>query len=120
MNIRTLASGAYAEAAPAKPAALLIGSEQAYRNLWSSSVGNVQAPPVDFEKEIVVLLLAGSKPTGGYVVEPKGVSVDGDTLVVDAAIKAPAAGTIVTQAFTSPWAAIAVTKADVKQVRWTP
>lgn len=120
MELRTINRGANAAAKPSQPQAIAVTSDADYQRQWPSVIGVGEPPAVDFAKESVVFLLAGSKPTGGWSVEPRGVTVEGDTLVVDAAINAPPPGAIVTQAFTSPYAVIAVSTKSFKDVRWNP
>ncbi|HJQ40654.1 MAG TPA: protease complex subunit PrcB family protein [Thermoanaerobaculia bacterium] len=120
VELRTISRGNNAAAKPSQPQAIAVTNEADYRRQWPSVIGAGEAPAVDFAKESVVFLLAGSKPTGGWSVEARGVTVEGETLVVDAAIHAPPPGAIVTQAFTSPYAVIAVSTKLFKDVRWTP
>ena len=117
MEVRMIGSGQYAAATPAQPQALAAHDEASYDRLWTSAVGRGEAPPVDFENDSVVILLAGSRPTGGFTIEVRGAAMEGETLVIDASVKPPPAGAIVTQAFTSPYAVIAV-NAKFKDVRW--
>jgi hypothetical protein len=109
-----------AAAKPARAQAILASDEAAYRRLWTSVIGGGEAPSADFASESVVFLLAGPRPTGGWTVEARGASVEGETLVVDAAVQAPSPDAIVTQAFTSPYAVVAVKTKSVKDVRWNP
>ena len=120
MDLRTISRGAYAAAKPAKPEAVAASDEASYRRLWTGLVGGGEAPVVDFASESVVFLLAGEKPTGGWSVEPRGATVEGEMLAVDAAIKPPSPGAIVTQAFTSPYAVVTVKTKSFKDVRWNP
>lgn len=117
-NMRILATGAYAAAQPQAPRAIAITSAADYARVWDETLGgNAPRPEIDFAKESVVILLAGSKTSGGYSVEPRGVRLEGDVLAVDAEVKSPPPDGIVTMALTSPWAAIAV-DAKFKTVRW--
>lgn len=118
VEIRTIRSGAYAAAKPDAPQSATASDDASYRRLWSSMIGGGEIPAVDFASESVVFLLAGSKPTGGWSVEARGATLDGETLVVDAPIKAPPPDAIVTQAFTSPFAVVAVNTKAFKDVRW--
>lgn len=118
VEIRTIKSGAHASANPAEPRAAAAFDESRYHMLWSATIGDGEAPAVDFATESVVFLLAGEKPTGGWTVEPRAAVVEGETLVVDAAIKPPPPDSMVTQAFTSPYAVIAVKSKAFKDVRW--
>jgi hypothetical protein len=68
---------------------------------------------------VVVFLLAGTRTSGGWSVEPAAVSVESDgTAVVVAKIKGPPAGSMVTQALTSPYAVVHVADRNVRKVRW--
>lgn len=113
--MRVITDGGYAAAQPESPKAVLVQSAEEYRQLTGAELQGA-----DLATESVIVLLAGSKPTGGYSVEPKGVTLDGNVLVVDATITSPSGGSMVTQAFTSPFAAIAVSTKRIDSVRWTP
>lgn len=120
VSMRTLATGAYAAVQPEAPQAIAVTSEADFARVWDQTVGRgAPRPSVDFASESVVILLAGSKPSGGYSVEPRGARLDGNVLVVDAQIKSPPPDAIVTMALTSPWAAIAV-DGKFETVRWNP
>ena len=95
MNFRVIDKGAYGPAETPKAA--------------------VTVTPGDTES--VVRLDLGRRTTGGWSVEPLGVSSDGGVLVVKTQINSPAAGSMVTQALTSPYAVIAV-NARVTAARW--
>ena len=118
--MRNLASGGYAAAKPDVPKAEVVRSAEEYARVWDETVGRGEPPQADFARESVVILLAGPRNTGGWSVEPRGVSLEGRTLIVDAAIKSPPPDAMVTQAFTSPFAVIAVGTKDFDGVRWTP
>ncbi len=118
VELRTLGSGSYATAKPDAPQSAAAHDQKTYENLWATMIGGGEMPAVDFGKEAVVFLLAGSRPTGGYSIEARGAAMDGETLVVDAAIKGPPRDSMVTQAFTSPYAVVAVSGAKFKDVRW--
>lgn len=118
--MRVLTTGGYAAATPESPQAIAVKSADEYRRVWQEQIGTGEPPQADFATEAVVILLAGQKRSGGYSVEPRGVRVDGRTLVVDAAVNTPPAGSMTTQALTSPYAVIAVDTNDFDDVRWTP
>jgi hypothetical protein len=118
VELRTLGSGSYAAAKPDAPQAAAAHDQKTYENLWATMIGGGEMPSVDFGKEAVVFLLAGSRPTGGYSIEARGAKMDGETLVVDAAINGPPRDSMVTQAFTSPYAVVAVSPKTFKDVRW--
>jgi len=118
VELRTIGRGTYAAAKPQQPQAIAALDAASYQRLWPSTVGEGQPPAVDFASESVVFLLAGEKRTGGWSVEPRNATIEGDTLVVDAAIQGPPPGSMVTQALTSPYAVITVNTKSFKEVRW--
>jgi hypothetical protein len=69
------------------------------------------------DSESVIRLDLGRRMTGGWSIEPLAVSSDGGVLVVKTKIHGPAAGSIVTQALTSPYLMIGV-NARVTAARW--
>lgn len=117
VTMTTLARGAYASHQEERTAVLATSAEE-YRRLWSQLVRGGEMPAADFEKGVVVFLMAGMRNTGGWSVEPKSVTMDGDTAVITAEVKAPPPDSIVTQALTYPYAVVAVGSRDVKRVRW--
>ncbi|MFZ2490911.1 MAG: protease complex subunit PrcB family protein [Thermoanaerobaculia bacterium] len=118
MKFRTISEGSYSAVTPASAEAHLALDAAGYARLWDRLIGRGERREIDFEAEVAVFLLAGERNTGGYGIEMKGVSVEGETLVVDAAVTGPAPGMMVTQALTSPWEVVAVERRDVKSVRW--
>ncbi len=118
--MRVLTTGAYGASQAESPRAIAVKSADEYRSAWQEHVGTGEPPQADFATESVVILLAGLKRSGGYSVEPRGVSVDGRTLVVDAVVNRPPPGSMTTQALTSPYAVIAVDTKSFDDVRWTP
>ncbi len=118
--MRTLITGSYAAAQAELPQAVLIESAADYARIWAETIGGGERPPADFEKESVVILLAGLKRSGGYSVEARGVTLEGRVLVVDAVVKSPPPDAIVTMALTSPFAVIAVNTKALDSVRWDP
>ena len=118
-QLTILASGAYARDDSGRKA-VLTTTQAAYAQRWAELIGDEEkAPTVDFEKNSVVFLLAGSRRTGGWSIEPKAVAMEGTTAVIDAAIVGPPPGGIATMALTSPWAVVAIDVRGVEQVRWT-
>jgi hypothetical protein len=117
-RFRSVANAAYASRT--ERGAVVAADEAAYRNAWDSMIGMGEAPAIDFTSEKAVFLFGGQRSTGGYSVEVRGVTLEGDTLVVDGGVKAPPPGSITTQALTSPYAVIAVESRAIRNVRWTP
>jgi hypothetical protein len=117
VEIRILAHGGYAVHESGRKA-VLATSDADYRKQWQALIGGGTIVPVDFEKSVVVFLLAGMRNTGGWSVVPESARLEGDTVVVHAKIQGPPPGAITTQALTYPWAVVAVHTRDVKSARW--
>ncbi|HEX6179200.1 MAG TPA: protease complex subunit PrcB family protein, partial [Thermoanaerobaculia bacterium] len=115
---RTIKTGPYAQSKPSAPAAHHAQDAETYQRLWTSLIGSGEPPAIDFKSESAVFLLAGPKNTGGWSVTPKGATLEEKTLVVNATIDSPPPDAIVTQAFTSPFAVIAVKTKGFETLRW--
>jgi hypothetical protein len=68
----------------------------------------------DFKTQTVVAVFLGAKSTGGWTVEIGEAKVKKDEAVVEAIVTKPGPGTIVTQAFTYPFAVRAFPKLPAK------
>jgi hypothetical protein len=87
----------------------VLRDEEAYASFWErlhtdqSSVP--ERPDVDFEEKVVVGIVLGQRPTGGYSVEIDAAlaSDDGGEMQVTFTETVPGDGCIVTQALTSPY-----------------
>lgn len=64
---------------------------------------------VDFEREHLVLVSLGQKPTGGYGVTLDQSEIRDGTLEVTMTVRQPAADTLVAQVLTTPCAVLAIT-----------
>ncbi|MGM0766888.1 MAG: protease complex subunit PrcB family protein [Pseudomonadota bacterium] len=71
---------------------------------------------VDFEREHLVLVSLGQKPTGGYGVTLEDSAIREGTLEVRVNVRQPAADAMVAQVLTTPCAVIAVTPADWQRI----
>jgi len=65
-------------------------------------------PTVDFSRETVVAAFDGQKPTGGYNLQVRDVTIENGELYIDLVATEPQAGAITTQGLTSPWILIHV------------
>lgn len=102
-----------------QPARLEIArTGEEYERLWARYIGEQERPPVAFDEESVLFLLGGVQSTGGYEVDADDISVEGDRLIVDASVKGPPPGSMVSQAFSAPWAVVAVNKRDFVEAQW--
>jgi len=72
----------------------------------------LKVPTIDWEKQMVIVVTAGAKPTGGYSVEVLGVTAQDKTLTVRWKLNSPGRDSIVTQAFTHPAQAVLVDTAE--------
>ncbi len=100
--------------------AVIVTDEATYRRTWERLIGNGEPPAIDFTTESAVFLFGGARPTGGYSIDVRGVSVENGTLIVDGGVQSPPAGSMTTQSITYPTMVIAVKTRDLKDVRWTP
>ena len=95
-----------------KPQYILVSNQDQLTNLWYKAYGSqLNVPPVptiDFSRETVLAVFDGQKPTGGYGLQVRGVSVQNGELYVDLVKKQPQQGALTTQAVTSPWLLIHV------------
>jgi PrcB C-terminal len=73
-------------------------------------------PSIAVEGTTITLNL-GRHPTGGWSVEPLEVTGDASLVIVKTKVNRPATGSIVTQAFTSPYVKLDV-GVQPKKVRW--
>ncbi len=118
VEMQTIAQGAYGADQPERKA-VLATSDADYRKQWESLIGEGDAPKVDFEKSVVVFLLAGMRTTGGWSVKPESARVEEDgTAVIEAKVQGPPPGGITTQAITYPYAVVAIHSRDVRKVQW--
>jgi len=87
---------------------------------WNQAHGAALQPPpqpgADLERETLLAIFLGPKSTGGYAAEVRGVTLEGADLFVDLAVTEPAAGSIVTQARTSPWLLLRVPRGGISAV----
>lgn len=123
-DVRVLDTGSYGAAATGDtggrraPFVLVARDVEEFARLWGEHVGNKQLPAVDFSRERAVFLLMGPQSTGGYSIELHDAERDGDRLRIDATVHHPSSDSIVTQAFTAPYAVIAVRDRGFRSVEW--
>lgn len=105
-----------------KPRQVVVRDAKAFAALWKEHTTRatmpVSLPKVDFKKFDVVAVFMGSKPTGGYSVEIGDVRRDKKEATIPVTLHKPGPGSIVTQAFTYPFAMRAVPKLP-KTVKFT-
>jgi hypothetical protein len=89
---------------PSEAGSLVAEDQAAWETAWHR-VGQ-DAPALDFSRYAGVMVFAGEKPTGGYVVVFDELVVRGDDVVVR--YRVPKPGGFTTQEFTRPWKALAL------------
>lgn len=89
-----------------------------WQALWSEVQQSRRiAPPVDFERQMVLFVALGERRTGGYGIEIVRAEVVEGSLVVHVRETAPKPGGILTMALTAPMHAVAVPRSSLP-VRW--
>ena len=82
-------------------------NQREWKTLWqrhSATETNTPPPPVvDFNREIVVAVFLGEKPTGGFAVEIVRVGPQNGELAIDFREINPASGAMVAQGLTQPF-----------------
>lgn len=89
--------------------------EEAWRELQSGPVDGPppRAPAVDFAREMVVVVAAGEKPSGGHTIRVDATSSAADgALVLHLTRASPGPGCMTTMAITSPVDAVRVPRTD--------
>jgi hypothetical protein len=86
---------------PGEPGSAVAMDQGAWERAWKQ-VGK-DAPPLDFSKEVGVIVFIGEKPTGGWTVVFDEPGERGDDLVVRYHVQKP--GGFTTQALAQPWKA---------------
>jgi hypothetical protein len=95
-ELKTLAEGANSRIET--PFVFVARDSRTFELLKERVEGLPAASSIDFSREAVVAVFAGTKNTGGYSVE---IKISGET--VSASVAAPPADAVVTQALTSPF-----------------
>ncbi|TNE77350.1 MAG: protease complex subunit PrcB family protein [Gammaproteobacteria bacterium] len=104
------------------PGHLLIRNEAELAQLSSLPGRNLSLAPfrqIDFRQETLVLVAQGQKPTGGYAITLEESAILDEELVLTVSERSPEPGSMVTQALTTPCAAIAVTAEGWNDIRIT-
>ena len=91
---------------------LVIRKSAAWAEYWATHQSKIApappAPPVDFEREMVIAAASGRKPTGGYSLSIEDAYRSEGKLIVVVLETSPGPACLVTQALTSPATAVAV------------
>jgi hypothetical protein len=96
-----------------EPRKVIIRDETAYRQLWRLHHSNQSdAPPVNFNEEMVVAIFLGEQTTGGYSVNIDKITESTQGLQVNYSITQPNPDEIVIQMLTAPTHWVVIKKID--------
>jgi len=99
---------------------LVVRDATEWAALWSRITANVEpAPPlptVPFEREQLIVVASGTKPTGGYAIAVAEVRMEHDALRVVVRETEPGARCVTTQALTAPVAVVRTPRSDLPVV----
>jgi hypothetical protein len=109
---RTLAEGSLS--AIGRPLRQVVRTQAEWAKLWKAHGRGEEAPPkVDWSKEMVVAVFAGSRPTGGYKVKVGQARPLKGKLRVAVVEQVPPPGSVAIQVITSPFHMVAVPKSSL-------
>jgi hypothetical protein len=112
LELKTLLNGSNAAYGSDASLVRLDRNEQSFNQTWKLMNGNFvpvpNAPSVDFNRNKVLTVFLGQRPTGGYGIVLSSLKLEGQTLVVSANVRQPGAGTITTQVITSPFSSVLI------------
>jgi PrcB C-terminal len=116
----TIGSGSQSAYTSQELAVRLDATPEAFDATWAIVSGNVvpatHAPFIDFERSKVVTVFLGQRATGGYGLRLLSANLEaGGTMQLQLETSEPRAGSITTQAFTSPYLMLEVSS-QVKEV----
>lgn len=77
--------------------------EKRFQNAATADTAKLlKVKDIDWTKQMLIVVAAGAKPTGGFRVEIVALRIKDKTLTISWKLHSPAAGDIVTQAITHP------------------
>ncbi len=89
----------------------VIRSAKQWETFWQR-VDKAVPHKLDEATEMAVVVFAGERPTGGFIVKITDSFVEKETLVVVYEVQAPGRETFVTQALTHPWGTAILPRSD--------
>jgi len=105
-SIRTIDQGTQSGIDDAQT--VVVRSADEWSRLWRAHAADKPAPAVNFTKEMVVGVFAGSRPTAGYSVQIVGTREQQDGLVVEYRVGSPARDMMTAQVITTPYHLVAI------------
>lgn len=91
--------------------------ERLWNRFYGSQLTVPATPRLNYDRETVIAIMLGDKPSGGYDVEVVRVFEEQKELYVDVRVTEPAEGAVTSQALTSPWTLITVLRGNYR-VAW--
>jgi hypothetical protein len=76
--------------------------EIVWRRIWRNHDPVPATPSIDFDREQVLFVAMGGRPTGGYSVRVTAAAAQGDRVAVRVVETSPGSGCVLTQATTAP------------------
>jgi len=108
--IRTVGKGPMSAIETARQ--VTVRSADEWAALWKENGAQAPLPAVDFSREIVLGVFAGTRPTAGYGIEIVRAVGTTETLVIEYIETAPSRGAITAQVLTSPYHLVAIPRHD--------
>jgi hypothetical protein len=108
LTIRTIDRGAHSSVESDRQAVARTAEE--WSALWRTHNYEHAAPPVDFNREMIVAVFMGSRPTAGFSVEIVSAAEEAGQVVVRYRETAPARDRVTAQVLTAPFHIAAVPK----------
>jgi hypothetical protein len=81
----------------------LVTNAVTFQKDWNLLRPGEPLPTVDFTKQAVILLMAGTKPTPGYSIKVSRLEEKADQLVIWYKVGSPSAGSVLAQVLAYPW-----------------
>ena len=120
LDFETVEKGVYSGISQEKN--LVSDSESEFRDIWNDIHLNrsevPEIPEVDFKIKNIAAVFMGQKPTGGYAVNITGIEYGSGVLSVHYEYKEPSPGSMLTQAFTSPFHIVSFKSVSHEEVRF--
>ncbi len=115
LNVRPILQGGNAAYTDTKPLLRWDTNTNSFSQTWKIMNGNQlpipSVPNLDFTRASAITFFVGQKPTGGYGLAVANAKLESNVLTLRLNLSEPAAGTIQTQALTSPFVSVFVTGA---------
>jgi hypothetical protein len=108
LTFTTVAKGDASEQQTGRQVTIRTAAE--WKTLWKEHAPTEKMPAVDFNKDMVVGIFLGTKPSAGHEVEIVGVRAEEKDLIVEYVQKQPGRGTLAAQILTEPYHLVSLPK----------